>query len=195
MRKKKSTLEERLVKGYIKQKKEERKEYAISEIKALSRDDLFEIKCQYRAALKTTIPWTWIIALYGAVLAFLSGIVNEESGTNIELILLTIAVVGAGIIAIRLNYVMLVQRYLLYRVEERLDVLKEEENCKEKKGFSVGKEAYREIIDMIRKRGEKERIEIKERIVKKMLEDGVLSERKIAEYAEMTVEQIRKNNK
>ncbi len=34
-----------------------------------------------------------------------------------------------------------------------------------------------------------------ERIVKKMLEDGVLSERKIAEYVEMTVEQIRKNNK
>lgn len=195
MRKKKNTLEERLVKGYIKKKKEERKGYAISEIKALSRDDLIEIKYQYEAASKPTISWTWIIALYGAVWAFLLDAANGESGTNIGLIFFAITAVGAGIIAMRLNYVMLVQRYLLYRVEERLDMLKEEEICKEKKELSVGEEEYREIIDMIRKQDEKERNEIKERIVKKMLEDGVLSERKIAEYVEMTVEQIRKNNK
>ena len=63
---------------------------------------------------------------------------------------------------------MAVQRYLLCRVEERLRELGAEEN----KEYGI-----------------------RERITERMVEDGVLSERKIAEYSEMTVEQIRNNFK
>lgn len=187
MGKKKNTVEERLVKGYIKKRKGERKEYAISEINALKKDDLLEIKYQYESDLKTTISWTWVIAIYGAVFGFLSSSINKDSETNIALILFAVTVVGAGGIAIRLHYVLSAQKYLLCRVEERLSALAEE-----KKGHSASKEEYGEIIDVIRKQGMKEKDEMKERFVKKMLTDGVLSEKKIAEYAEMTVEQVRK---
>ena len=158
-------LDEKLYKGYIKAKKECRREYAITEIKKYNREDLLEIKYQFEASLNTTISWPWVIALYGAVLALLSSDVLENLDTSLRPFLFTVVIVGAGGIAVGLHRMMAVQRYLLCRVEERLRELGAEEN----KEYGI-----------------------RERIAERMVEDGVLSERKIAEYSEMTVEQIRK---
>lgn len=185
---KERTVEEKLYKGYIREKKQNRRAYAISEIKKLHKDDLLEIKYQYEVDLAPSVAWTWVIALFGAVLALLSSDVENW----ISLLLFSVTIVGAGIIALKLHYVMAVQRYLLCRVEERLKELSEAEKYKEKEFLHDDKQDHREIINLIKCMEEKERIKVREQTVKKMLEDGVLSDEKIADYNDMSVEQIQK---
>ena len=112
-----------LLKGLRKQPEEIRRDYTVNAVNKLSRADLLDIKFQYEATINTTLPWTWIIALYGVLFSLLLQTFSTVENILVPIILFFTTMAAACFLSIQLYRVFCGQRYLLGYINKRLEEL------------------------------------------------------------------------
>lgn len=113
-----------LSKGLRRQPEETKRDYAVREINKMSKGDLLDVKHRYEAALNTTLPWTWMIALYGVLFSLLLQFIGANSGIWVPCILFASALISGCFLCVHLYNVFSGYRYLLGYINDRLEVMK-----------------------------------------------------------------------
>ena len=65
------TKAELLSRGLRRQPEETKRDYVIKAISKMSKAELLDAKFRYEATLNTTLPWNWMVALYGVLFSLL----------------------------------------------------------------------------------------------------------------------------
>jgi len=120
------TKAEILSKGLRRQPEETKRDYAVREIGKLSKAELLDVKYRYEAVLNTTLPWNWMIALYGVLFSLLLQFIAAKTGILVPCILFAVALVCGCLITIHLYNVFVGYRYLLGYINKRLKKLNKE---------------------------------------------------------------------
>lgn len=110
-----------LFKGLRKQPEETKRDYTVREVSKMSKGDLLDVKHRYEAALNTTLPWTWMIALYGVLFSLLLQFIGAKTGILIPCILFAIALICGCLLSVHLYNMFSAYRYLLGYINNRLD--------------------------------------------------------------------------
>lgn len=113
-----------LSKGLRRQPEETKRDYAVKEINKMSKADLLDVKYRYEAALDTTLPWTWMIALYGVLFSLLLQFIGANSDIWVPCILFAVALTAGCLLCVHLYNVFSSYRYLLGYIDNRLEEMK-----------------------------------------------------------------------
>lgn len=115
-----------LSKGLRRQPEETKRDYAVREINKMSKADLLDVKYRYEAVLNTTLPWTWMIALYGVLFSLLLHFIgaNSDFCNWGPYILFAVALTAGCLLCIHLYNVFSSYRYLLGYINNRLEEMK-----------------------------------------------------------------------